>query len=80
MSFFVHVLTNEKPEFMAQFVHSSRTGAFVANNRFIYRNDAIMMNMKVYSWSVIIWLIFTAFHMELLIADTCVNDNVLICM
>lgn len=33
---------------MAQFVHSSRTGAFVANNRFIYRNDAIMMNMKVY--------------------------------
>lgn len=47
MSFFV--LTNEKPEFMAQFVHSSRTGAFVANNRFIYRNDAIMMNMKVYS-------------------------------
>lgn len=46
MSFFV--LTNEKPEFMAQFVHSSRTGAFVANNRFIYRNDAIMMNMKVY--------------------------------
>lgn len=49
MSFFVHVLTNEKPEFMAQFVHSSRTGAFVTNNRFIYRNDAIMMNMKVYS-------------------------------
>lgn len=47
MSFFV--LTNEKPEFMVQFVHSSRTGAFVANNRFIYRNDAIMMNMKVYS-------------------------------
>lgn len=47
MSFFV--LTNEKPEFMAQFVHSSRTGAFVANNRFIFRNDAIMMNMKVYS-------------------------------
>lgn len=47
MSFFV--LTNEKPEFMAQFVHSSRTGAFVANDRFIYRNDAIMMNMKVYS-------------------------------
>lgn len=48
MSFFVHVLTNEKPEFMAQFVHSSRTGAFVANNRFIFRNDAIMMNMKGY--------------------------------
>lgn len=35
---------------MAQFVHSSRTGAFVANNSFIYRDDAIMMNMKVLSF------------------------------